>query len=149
MKRNEILSRVVIVCGFSGFSTVGSPRTAGVTDNPRPPPLSGEPPIGLGAGGKNPGPGGHPGGPLTRRCGPVARVRTQRGVPRSRLPYGAPPARCAPPLANSENGVYAGLAECGHGLGKGTYTKPYISYIRDRNPARDMYRSEQRCGLDD
>jgi hypothetical protein len=34
--------------GFSGFSTVGSPRTAGVTDNPRPPPLSGEPPIGLG-----------------------------------------------------------------------------------------------------
>ena len=62
----------------------------------------------------------------TRRCGPVAWVRTQRGVPRSRLPYGAPPARCPPPLANSESGVCAGLAECGHGLGKGTYTKPYI-----------------------
>jgi hypothetical protein len=44
---------------------VEPPQTAGVTDNPRPPPLSGEPPIGLGAGGKDPGPGGHPGGPLT------------------------------------------------------------------------------------
>ena len=85
------------VCGFSGFSTVESPRTAGVTDNPRPPPLSGEPPIGLGAGGKNPGPGGHPGGPLTRRRGPVARGGTRREVLRFRLPYGTPLARHAPP----------------------------------------------------
>ena len=31
--------------GFSGFSTVVSPQTAGVTDNPRPPPLGREQPI--------------------------------------------------------------------------------------------------------
>ena len=64
---------------------------------PVPPPLSGEPPIGLGAGGKNPGPGGHPGGPLTRRRGPVARGGTRREVLRFRLPYGTPLARHAPP----------------------------------------------------
>jgi hypothetical protein len=97
--------------GFSGFSTVWSPQTAGVTDNPRPPPLSGEPPIGLGAGGKDPGPGGRPGGPLSRRRGPVARVGAQRGVLRFRLPCGASPARCAPPLAISKSGVCAGLGK--------------------------------------
>ena len=83
--------------GFSGFSTVWQPQTAGVTDNPRPPPLSGEPPIGLGAGGKDPGPGGRPGGPLSRRRGPFARVGAQRGVLRFRLPCGTPLARHAPP----------------------------------------------------
>jgi hypothetical protein len=42
-------------CGFSGFSTVHveSPRTAGVTDKPRTPPLSREQMIGIGTGGKN------------------------------------------------------------------------------------------------
>ena len=54
--------------GFSGFSTVEPPQTAGVTDNPRPPPLSGEPPIGLGAGGRLVGP--RPTNPKVRQSPP-------------------------------------------------------------------------------
>jgi hypothetical protein len=38
-------------------------------------------------------------------------VGTQRGVLRFRLPYGAPPARCAPSLAISKSGVCAGLGK--------------------------------------
>ena len=103
------------VCvGFRGFSTVGPPRTAGVTDNPRPPPLSGEPPIGLGAGGKNPGPGGHPGGPLSRRRGPVARGGTRREVLRFRLPYGTPLARHAPPSPSHVHATWEGSVRSGH-----------------------------------
>ena len=98
---------------FSGFSTVWPPQTAGVTDNPRPPPLSGEPPIGLGAGGKDPGPGGHPGGPLSRRRRPVSWGGTRREVLRFRLPCGTPLARHAPPSPTEDGaGVRAGRV-CG------------------------------------
>ena len=60
---------IVSASGFSGFSTHicmhGLPELPVLPRQPpRPPPLSGEPPIGLGAGGKYPGPAGHPGGPL-------------------------------------------------------------------------------------
>ena len=48
------LPLVALLCGFSGFSTVESPRTAGVTDKPRPPPLSREQQIGIGTGGEEP-----------------------------------------------------------------------------------------------
>ena len=51
-RRQAVRTSKVRLCpGFSGFSTVESPRTAGVTDKPRPPPLSREQPIGIGTGG--------------------------------------------------------------------------------------------------
>ena len=58
--------------GFSGFSTVESPRTTVLPTNPARPrsaansvgsTLSRKQLIGIGAGGKNPGPGGHRAGP--------------------------------------------------------------------------------------
>ena len=91
--------------GFSGFSTVEPPQTAGVTDNPRPRPLSREQPIGIGTGGKDPGPGGHPGGPMGRRRRPVSWGGTRRGVLRFRLPLGAPLARHAPPSPTARGGT--------------------------------------------
>ena len=42
------------ISGFSGFSSVEPPRTAGITDKNRPPPLSREQPIGIGTGGRHP-----------------------------------------------------------------------------------------------
>ena len=107
-----------------------SPRTAGVTDNPRPRPLGREQPIGIGTGGNDPGPGGHPGGPMGRRRGPVSWGGTRQGVLRFRLPVGAPLARRAPPLANPRTGRCAGLVGVRVGprwFHVHTITKPYKS----------------------
>ena len=76
--------------------------------------------------GSDPGPGGHPGGPLGRRRGPVARVGMQRGVLRFRLPCGAPQRAAPPPSPSRRVGCVRAWATCGLGQGEGTYTKPYI-----------------------
>ena len=107
---------------------------------------------------RNPGSGGHPGGPLSRcrnpspawerseGCCVSARLAAHPSQRARALPRHAPPAPPRPPRSpivelTRRVGCVRAWAMCGLGRGKGTFTKPYI---RDHNPTWDMFRSEQR-----